>query len=135
MDSCIFCKIAAGTLSARKVYEDADYVAFLDIFPRNPGHVQVIPKRHYRWVWDDPTIGTYMEVAQKVVQAQKKALKTDWVVSAIAGEEVAHAHIWLVPRFDNDGHGGFLQLNNVKKLTDEELDAITARIRDALTQQ
>jgi histidine triad (HIT) family protein len=132
MDDCIFCKIVAGTIPARNVYEDEHHLAFLDISPCNIGHVQVIPKQHYRWVWDHPNIGDYMSVAQKIVRAQKKAFNTDWVVSVIAGEEVPHAHIWLVPRFSDDGHGGFLKPENIKDLSDEEINAAATSIRTAL---
>lgn len=142
MDDCIFCKIVAGEIPSRTVYADEGYIAFLAIPPRNLGHVLVIPRKHHRWVWDlpaaseaqagEPNIGQYMEAAQKVARAQKKAFDTDWVVAAIAGEEVHHAHIWLVPRFDDDGHGGFLDVSNIKELSDDEMDAAAEKIRSAL---
>ena len=43
---CIFCKIAAGQIPSRKVYEDEDLLAFHDIAPWAPVHLLVIPKRH-----------------------------------------------------------------------------------------
>ena len=95
---CVFCKIAAGDLACQKVYEDANYVAFLDKFPRSPGHCQVIPKKHYRWVWDVEEIGHYFEVCQKVANAQRKVFGTDMIVSHVIGDEVEHAHVWLVPQ-------------------------------------
>ncbi len=95
--NCIFCKIVKGELPAVKVYEDDAFLAFLDKFPRSPGHCQVIPKEHHRWVWDVPNIGGYMEIARKVAQAQRKAFGTEMIVSQIIGDEVQHAHIWLVP--------------------------------------
>ncbi|MDP9249341.1 MAG: HIT domain-containing protein, partial [bacterium] len=51
---CIFCKIVKGEVPAIKVYEDENFLAFLDIRPMGPGHTQVIPKKHYRFVWDLP---------------------------------------------------------------------------------
>ncbi len=95
--NCIFCKIAAGEIPSHKVYENDDFVAFLDINPRGVGHVQVIPKNHHRWVWDVPNIGEYFEVVRKIALAQKKAFNTDFVTSKIVGDEVHHAHIWLIP--------------------------------------
>jgi histidine triad (HIT) family protein len=99
MDTCIFCKIVAGDIPAHKVYEDDDFLAFLDISPQSAGHVQVIPKRHYRWVWDVPhdKVGKYFEVTQKIARAQQKAFGTDAVFSRIMGDEVPHAHIWIFP--------------------------------------
>ncbi|HEU5114166.1 MAG TPA: HIT domain-containing protein [Candidatus Paceibacterota bacterium] len=97
MENCIFCKIVAGEIPGHKVYEDADFVAFLDIHPRSPGHTLVIPKKHYRWVWDVPNVGAYFEAARKVALAQRKAFGTDMVLSKVFGEEVPHAHIWIYP--------------------------------------
>lgn len=94
---CIFCKIIAGEIPAAKVYEDEKFLAFLDIHPQSPGHTQVIPKKHYRWVWDVPKVGEYFEVVKKIAQAQKKAFNTDFILSRIVGDEVHHAHIWVFP--------------------------------------
>ena len=99
--SCIFCKIAKGEIPAEKVYEDADYLAFLDIRPLAPGHTLVIPKKHYRWVWDVPNIGAYFETVKKVALALQKAFgSVDEVHSKVIGEEVPHAHVWLYPAPD-----------------------------------
>ncbi|MFA6158693.1 MAG: HIT domain-containing protein [Candidatus Paceibacterota bacterium] len=92
---CIFCKIAAGTIPCHKIYEDADFLAFLDINPVSAGHALVIPKQHHRWVWDVPNVGAYFEVARQIALAQKKAFGTDEVFSKIIGEDVPHAHIWV----------------------------------------
>lgn len=72
-------------------------MAFLDIRPISPGHTLVVPKKHYRWVWDVANIGEYFEVVKKIALAQKKAFDTDFVLSKIVGEEVPHAHIWIYP--------------------------------------
>ena len=100
--NCIFCKIVAGEIPAEKVYEDADFLAFMDIHPQSPGHVQLIPKKHYRWVWDVPNIGTYFEVAKKIAKAQQKAFN-EFVLSRVVGDEVHHAHVWLFPSNETKG--------------------------------
>lgn len=97
MDNCIFCKIVKGEIPSERIYEDEHFIAFLDIHPQTPGHAQVIPKQHYRWVWDVPNAGDYFEVAKKIAQAQRKAFNTDWILSRIVGDEVEHAHIWVFP--------------------------------------
>ncbi len=94
---CVFCKIVRGELPAHKIYEDETYLAFLDIHPQSAGHVQIIPKKHYRWVWDVPAAGTYFEVAQKIARAEQKAFGVEAVFSRIMGDEVPHAHIWIFP--------------------------------------
>lgn len=97
MNDCIFCKIVRGEAPSNIVYEDERFVGFLDIHPRSPGHVLVVPKEHHRWVWDVPDIGEYFEAARKVAFAQRKAFGTDWILSSIVGDEVHHAHIWVYP--------------------------------------
>ena len=97
MPDCIFCKIVKKEIPAHIVYEDDSFLAFLDIHPESPGHVQVIPKTHYRWVWDVPNAGEYFEVVKKIALAQGRAFHTDWILSKILGDEILHAHIWVFP--------------------------------------
>ncbi|MEK7645212.1 MAG: HIT domain-containing protein [Patescibacteria group bacterium] len=122
MSACIFCKIVAKEVPAEIVYEDADFLAFLDIRPLSPGHALVIPKQHYRWVWDVPNAGAYFEVAKKVANAQKKAFEVEMVLSKIVGEEVPHAHIWIYP--DNAASAKFKKsdiVGNAAKLRSQIL--------------
>lgn len=102
-ENCVFCKIVAGEIPSHKVYEDDEFLAFLDNNPQSPGHVQVIPKEHYRWVWDVPNTEKYFGVATKIAHAQQKAFDTDWILSKIVGDEVPHAHIWVFPNNNIDG--------------------------------
>jgi histidine triad (HIT) family protein len=101
--NCVFCKIVGKKIPSYVVYEDDKYIAFLDINPQSPGHTQVIPKEHYRWVWDVPNVGEYFEVAKKIALAQKKAFNTDFVLSKTVGDEVHHAHIWVFPNKEVEG--------------------------------
>lgn len=93
--SCIFCKIVKGELPLHKVYEDETFLAFLDIHPQSPGHTLIIPKKHYRFVWDVENIGDYFSVVQKIAKAVQKASGTDEVFMKVIGEEVPHAHVWV----------------------------------------
>jgi histidine triad (HIT) family protein len=127
-NECVFCKIIKGEIPCYKVYEDKDFLAFLDIRPLNPGHTLVIPKQHHRWVWDVPNIGQYYELVQKIVKAIKEEFKTDYVVSLVFGEEVQHAHVWLVPRFEGDGHGGAINLISIKQITKEQMEGIAKKL-------
>ena len=115
MDGCIFCKIVRSEIPAIKIYEDEDFLAFLDIHPQTPGHVQVIPKKHYRWVWDMPNVGAYFEVVRKIALAQRKAFGTDWILSRIVGDEVEHAHIWVFPERGTKGDKNDL-VGNAEKI-------------------
>lgn len=104
MDKCIFCKIVKKAIPAEIVYEDANFIGFLDIHPQSPGHVQVIPKEHIRWVWDLENVGEYFEVVRKIAKAQRKAFNSDWILSKIVGDEVEHAHIWVFPESNVSGN-------------------------------
>ncbi len=114
MKDCIFCKIVSGEIPAEKVYEDEQFIAFLDIHPQTPGHVQVIPKQHHRYVWDVPDAGAYFEVAKKIALAQRKAFGTEWILSKIIGDEVPHAHIWVFPSKEATGDKDDLAVNAQK---------------------
>jgi histidine triad (HIT) family protein len=112
--NCIFCKIVNKEIPAEIVYEDELFVAFMDIKPKAVGHVLVIPKDHFRWVWDVPEAGKYFEVAKKIALAQKKAFGTDIVQSRIIGEEVPHAHIWVFPDPETKGDKMYFKGNAEK---------------------
>ncbi|MFH1170144.1 MAG: HIT family protein [Candidatus Vogelbacteria bacterium] len=103
MSECIFCKIAAKEIPTEIVYEDDNFLAFLDINPRSPGHCQVIPKQHFRWVWQVPNIGEYFEVARKIALAQQQAFNQEAIWSRIMGDEITHAHIWIFPHAETTG--------------------------------
>lgn len=105
-ENCVFCKIVNKEIPAHVVYEDNDFLAFLSIDPQSPGHTLVIPKKHYRWVWDvkSPLLGHYFEVAGKIAHAQRKAFSTEFILSKVVGEEVHHAHIWVFPSNEVKGN-------------------------------
>ncbi|MBI5126246.1 MAG: HIT domain-containing protein [Candidatus Taylorbacteria bacterium] len=99
--NCIFCKIITKEIPAQIVYEDTDFIAFLDIRPISAGHTLIIPKHHHRWVWDVPNIDTYFIVVQKIAKALQKAFATESIHSKVVGEEIEHAHVWLYPSPDS----------------------------------
>ncbi|MSR87657.1 MAG: HIT domain-containing protein [Candidatus Zambryskibacteria bacterium] len=113
--NCVFCKIIAGEIPSYKVYEDEGFLAFLDIHPQSPGHVQVIPKDHHQWVWDVLNAGEYFEVVRKIALAQQKAFNTDHIYSKIDGADVPHAHIWVFPDLKTAGDKNDFE-SNVKKI-------------------
>ena len=116
MEDCIFCKIVKKEIPANIVYEDANFLAFLDIRPLSPGHTLVIPKTHYRWVWDIPNAGEYFEVVKKIAKAQQKAFKIESVLSKIIGEEIPHAHTWIIPNPDETKGDKNDFVGNAKKI-------------------
>ncbi|HUS60202.1 MAG TPA: HIT family protein [Nevskiaceae bacterium] len=129
MRDCIFCKIAKGELPCYKIYEDKDFLGFLDINPTNSGQSLLIPKKHYRWADDIPNFGAYFEAAKKIGLAIKKALKPMAVCYVTLGFQVHHAHIRIMPRFENDGHEGELNFKLFKKISESEMKEIAEKIR------
>lgn len=114
MENCIFCKIVRKEIPAEIVYENDEFLAFLDINPRSPGHTLVIPKEHYRWVWDVPNVDEYFEITKKIALAQRKAFGHEAIWSRITGDEVPHAHIWVFPHLETKGDKNDFEGNRKK---------------------
>lgn len=133
MDDCIFCKIVAGNIPCHKVYEDDLFIAFLDINPVSSGHTLLIPKNHYRWVYDVPDIGKYFQIAQNIALAiQKSDLKPDYISFLTIGNEVPHAHIHIIPRSQNDPIQPVLSSIPHIKLNQDNFIEISNSIKNSL---
>ncbi|MEM5766507.1 MAG: HIT family protein [Candidatus Aenigmatarchaeota archaeon] len=130
--SCVFCQIVAKRIPARIVYEDDNFMAFLDIRPLNPGHTLLIPKKHYRWVYDVEKFEEMWKAVKKITIAIISSLNPISLSYATLGFEVPHAHVWIIPRFENDGHGGVIDWTAVKKIPDEQMDEIAKKIREKI---
>ena len=109
MSDCIFCKIVAGQIPAIKVLEDERILAFMDINPINPGHMLVIPRRHFATITDispDDLTAVFL-TAQKLAEALKKSLNPAGLNliqsnGRAASQMVDHFHLHLVPRWPED---------------------------------
>ena len=100
----IFGKIIRGDIPATKVYEDGDFLAFLDISPVTKGHTLLIPKAHFTWIHDVPNeiIAAIFVKAKELINAMREGLPCDYVQLSVVGNEVPHFHIHLIPRFLNE---------------------------------
>jgi len=133
MEECVFFNIANNKIPCIKVYEDDDFLAFLDIHPINRGHTLVIPKKHYKDLFeiDEDILKKYLLVIKKVAFATKKALNADGINIGMnngetAGQVVMHAHIHIIPRFTSDGLANWDRKVEIKQ---EELEEIAEKIR------
>jgi histidine triad (HIT) family protein len=128
---CVFCDIVAGGNSHHILYEDAEFMAFLDKYPLNPGHTQFIPKKHYRWVWDmdKADLGLMFMKMRRIVRALEKVFDTEWVIADTGGIGVPHAHVHLVPRFEDDGHGELPDPKILREIPDGEMEEIARKIK------
>ena len=107
---CVFCKIIAGQIPSKKVYEDENHFAFLDIFPAGRGHTLVIPKEHYADIHSMPAevYGGIATAAKKVADLLQTKLNSEgttiFQMNREAGwQTVFHAHMHVIPRWSNDG--------------------------------
>lgn len=133
MDDCVFCKIIKGDLPCYQIYQDQDFLAFLDINPVSMGHVLLVPKKHYRWVYDLPNFGDYWQVAQKIALSIKNSdLKPDFISFITMGNEVPHAHIHIIPRSENDNPGPVLSALTHYKYSQDEFKEIQATIKSSI---
>jgi histidine triad (HIT) family protein len=97
--SSIFAKIVAGEISAYKIAETDDFLAFLDVFPIAKGHVLVIPKKEIDNIFDIPQemYEQLWSFAKEVAKAMKKSIECNKIGISVIGLEVPHAHIHLIP--------------------------------------
>lgn len=126
MQECIFCHIVKGEIPAYTIFEDDNFIAFLDIYPRVAGHTLVIPKKHYRWVYDVPEFSEYWEVARIIGMRIQQVLGSPFISYVTVGEEVHHAHIHILPQPAKGTMG--LTFGPVIKMTKEEMASMTERI-------
>lgn len=101
---CIFCRIVEKKEPADIIYEDNLCLAFLDKHPQAKGHLQLIPKKHYTWIYEVPEMGKLFATAQDIIHAIIPVLGADHVTLATFGHEVKHAHIWIVPQYTPRAH-------------------------------
>jgi len=107
---CIFCQIISGEIPSKKIYEDADVFAFLDLHPVTLGHALVIPKMHatdLREVPDD-IVSKVFVAAKRIGIAAVASLPAQGFnvgvnTGVAAGQVVMHAHVHVIPRTEGDG--------------------------------
>ena len=131
-EDCIFCKIAGGEIPSNTIYENSEFKVIMDIAPASKGHVLIIPKEHFKDIYeiDAITAGKLFQLATVVARALKEVLHCDGLNvlqnnGLIAGQTVYHFHMHLIPRYENDQVGlGW----HMYELTNEERDEILAKI-------
>jgi len=103
MTDCLFCKILAGGIPAKKVYEDEHTFAFDDINPQAPTHVLIIPKKHIVGLKeaedsDAESLGRCQLVAAKIARERgiENGYRTVCNVGPGAGQSVFHLHLHLL---------------------------------------
>ncbi len=102
----IFGKILRGEIPCHKVFEDDNFVAFMDVMPQSVGHTLIVPKAASRNLLDaDPRVlATAAPLLQRVAVAAKEAFGADGISvmqfnEAAGGQTVYHLHFHVIPRY------------------------------------
>lgn len=98
---CLFCAIGKGSIPATIVHETPDLLAFLDVRPIRPGHVLIIPRKHYPYFDDLPAdLATgILQSGQVLARAMKAHYGCERVGFVFTGTDIDHAHAHVVPLF------------------------------------
>ncbi|MCC5895162.1 MAG: HIT family protein [Alkalibacterium sp.] len=144
MSDCIFCKIIEGDIPSRKVYEDNDIVAILDVSQVTKGHTLVISKKHVRNIleYDDDLAAAVFSKIPRIARSVRqfdpecKGLNLLMNNEEIASQSVFHGHVHLLPRYESDKDGfGLKWETHSDDYTDGELDTIQESIQAELTKE
>ena len=135
---CVFCNIANGGLPASVIFDDEKVMAIMDIEPINPGHVLVFPKRHFSNISElnEGTDGYIFQISIKIAKAiQNSDIRCEGLNiilsdASIAGQDVFHTHINIIPRFFEDELR--IEAKYGLKPTRTDLDIIAQKIRKML---
>ena len=132
-DNCIFCKILAGDIPSYKVYEDDDFTVILDAGPATRGHALIIPKEHYRDLYELPEelAARAFVLGKKLIAPLTEILGCDGYNlvqnnGAAAGQTVGHFHLHLIPRYQDDNAGLGWHMGSLEA---DEAAAILAQIK------
>lgn len=107
---CIFCKIINKEISSKKVYEAQNFIGILDSNPKTENHTIIIPKKHFRNIFDMPsTLGNELidaikKISLKLIE-EEKAEGINVIINnePAAGQIIFHTHIHIIPRKNKDG--------------------------------
>ncbi len=126
----IFAKILRAEMPCVKVYEDANTLAFMDVFPQSRGHMLVIHKHEQARNLLDVSVdglGQIMASVQKLTRAANQALSPDGIIvtqfnGAPAGQTVYHVHVHIIPKYEGDlklhASGGMADMDALNTLAD-----------------
>lgn len=134
---CVFCAIVKGDVPAEIVYEDEVTLAFMDIHPAAQGHTLVIPKEHFRNIYDieEEALLATARTTMKVARAVRAAFEPHGLNILQANEpggfqSVFHFHFHIVPRWKDDG---LIRPWEPKRGDEEEIRETARLIREQLS--
>jgi histidine triad (HIT) family protein len=132
----LFAKILRGELPSHKVYEDDKALAFLDIMPRAPGHVLVLPKAPARNLLDvaPDDLAHVVKVAQKIAKVSVDVFGADGVTvqqfsESAGGQVVFHLHVHVIPRKEGVALKPPASVKEAPEVLKEQAARLTAALR------
>jgi len=130
----LFTRIINGELPGRFIYRDALCVAFMTIHPLKPGHALVVPIEEVEhWIDLTPALNAHLiQVAQQLGRAQQTVFQPEKVGLLIAGLEVPHVHLHVVP-IETSSDLNFANANT--RATGEAIEEAAQKLRNALRAQ
>lgn len=135
-NNCIFCKIAAGEIPSKTIYEDDRFRVIMDLGAASEGHALILPKDHYANLMelDEETASSVLSLAGKISRAMMKSLDCDGLNlvqnnGEEAGQTVMHFHLHMIPRYKG---GNEVIEWKPGSPSAEELEETAAKIREAL---
>ena len=135
--ACVFCRIVEGKEKASFVAQGSDAVAFLDLHPINEGHTLVVPRKHAALVGDVDEVSAVAmwSLARRVAAGLRvsglrcEAVNFFVADGAVAGQEVSHSHLHVIPRWQGDGFGIQFPPHYGAATDRKTLDDIAGRLR------
>ncbi len=139
-ENCIFCRILAGEIPSRVLYEDEDFKVIMDVGPATRGHALILPKEHYANLYELPEelAAKAMKLAKKMTAAMTDVLHCDGFNlvqnnGMVAGQTVFHFHLHLIPRYEQDDNAGMISWKQ-KSFSDEEMQKLQELIVSGIRQ-
>jgi len=140
MENCIFCKIIEGQIPSVKVYENEKVLAFMDIHPVNFGHTLVVPRHHAALITDlpDDFACEVFLTAKRISAALRRSgipctdVNFHLADGPVAGQEVPHLHLHIIPRVAGDKTGLRIPPEYPKKATAQQLEEMAQKIISCL---
>lgn len=134
-ENCIFCKIIAGEIPSRTIYEDSDFKVILDVNPASKGHALILPKDHCANIYEisEELLVKAVKLAKKLASHMTEVLHCDGLNvlqnnGEVAGQTVFHFHMHLIPRYENMKNKDLLNWTH-EEFTDDEQDEICRKLQ------
>lgn len=133
-EKCIFCRIIAGEIPSRTIYEDEDFKVILDASPASRGHALILPKEHCANIYEisEDLLEKAAKLAKKLAAHMKEVLVCDGLNllqnnGEVAGQTVFHFHMHLIPRYVGMKNNDLLNWTH-EEFTAEEQDELCRKL-------